>query len=109
MIRAREAAGHEVLASPELATQRASICVACRPHNELPTDPSWLEKWANGQMRQRIDGATTVHDDKLGICQLCSCELRTIVHFTPEILQASTSAKTLAKLPEHCWKRKELA
>lgn len=108
LINAREAAGHEVVVNPEKSASRAAVCVSCKPHNQVPSDASWLEKWANGKMRERIDGATTPHDDKLGICMICSCELRTIVHFDAELLRQTTSPNMLAKLPEHCWKRKEL-
>ena len=98
-----------MLVSSEKAAERAAVCVACSPHNEVPTDVNWLDKWANGKMRQKIDGATTPHDDKLGICKPCSCELRTIVHFDAELLRQTNSPALLAKLPEHCWKRRELA
>lgn len=108
LLNSREAAGHDVLVSPEKSAQRAAVCVSCEPHNEVPTDLGWLEKWANGKMRQRIGDSTTPHDEKLGVCKLCSCELRTIVHFDADILRQTTSASTLTKLPEHCWKRKEL-
>lgn len=107
LLQAREAAGLDVLVSPEKSLRRAQICVACS-QNEVPSKLSWLVKWANGQMRQKVDGAKTKVDDMLGVCKACSCELRTIVHFDADVLKAVTPAASLAKLPAHCWKRKEL-
>lgn len=107
LIQARELAGKDVLVSPEKSLRRAQICVACSK-NEMPSKLSWLVKWANGQMRDKIDGSTTRVDNMLGVCKACSCELRTIVHFDSAILKEVTPHSDLAKLPEHCWKRKEL-
>lgn len=113
LIKAWELSGRDVMVSPEIAANRARSCADFEgkpcSENVMPTKLSWHVKWANGKMREKIEGATTPLDEKIGVCKACSCELRAIVHFDADVLRAVTPAASMAKLPAHCWKRKELA
>lgn len=107
LMKARELCGQDLLVEQEKADDRAAVCATC-PKNKVPDTPSWLEKWANGEMRKRIAGRTSAFDKALGVCRVCSCELRALVHFDRDIVAAGTDERKLAEYPAKCWKRKEL-
>jgi hypothetical protein len=60
-------------------------------------------------MLKSVEGRTTASQDRLGVCEVCSCELRAAVWWQPDIIATTTrDAKFARRLPRHCWKRKIL-
>ena len=111
-IKCRERAGLPVLVDQPLAERRAEICSTAgkfdKPceHNVIPPDPTWAEKWAGNKMRESLgEPRRTVNDFQLGVCNVCSCELRHLVHFQLGIVNGPV--KSMESYPAHCWKRKE--
>lgn len=113
-IKCRELAGLPILVEQSKAERRAEICSSSgkfdKPcdHNVMPVDPTWAEKWAGNKMREALgEPRRTVNDFQLGVCNICSCELRHLVHFHEAIV--TPSIENPESYPAHCWKRRELA
>jgi hypothetical protein len=102
-MKARELCGQPVLCKQEEAEDRALTCSTCF-HNKVPDNPTWAEKWAGGEMRKMTGDRRTMADANIGVCRVCSCELRSLVHFEKDIVLGFTN--DLSKYPAHCWKRK---
>lgn len=101
---ALEAAGKPVLVPPMEAEKRAVICVEC-PKNNLKPKKSRLELAEDALMIRMADGRRTQVDKKLGSCMVCTCNLKALVHVVPSIATMGLNKTSLAKYPEHCWKR----
>ena len=91
----------------ELAEQRAAICVACPLNGKggvLDFFTAEAAKMIHTQLQMRTEmELKTSADDKLGICQACSCWLPLKVHVPMEFILAHTSEDTKTKLHESCW------
>jgi hypothetical protein len=100
--------GESVFVDQTEGDRRAAVCVNC-PHNVIPAGKGWLQNWTDGQMLKSVEGRTTASQDRLGVCEVCSCELRAAVRWQPDIIATTTrDAKFARRLPRHCWKRQIL-
>ncbi|MCB1203891.1 MAG: hypothetical protein KDN18_06505 [Verrucomicrobiae bacterium] len=100
--------GEEVFVGQAEADRRASICAGC-PHNVIPAGKGWLQNWTDGQMLKSVEGRKTASHERLGVCEVCSCELRAAVWWQADIIATTTrDAKFARHLPAPCWKRKIL-
>lgn len=89
------------------ADRRAAICVICEK-NAIPTGKGWAQNWTDRKMLDCIAGKMTASHDDLGICSVCTCELRASVWWPADILKIVTPKSDIPKHPEICWKRKIL-
>jgi hypothetical protein len=97
--------------APELAEQRASICVHC-PENR---SPNWWEKYTNAialwirraLMVKNNLGYKVPQEDDLFMCRKCGCCLRLKVHVPIAHIRAHTSDLKLGLYPAYCWQRIE--
>lgn len=105
MIRGKSQRGEPVFVDQEEGDRRSAICINC-PHNVIPAGKGWLQNWTDGQMLQSVEGRKVASHEKLGVCDVCSCELRAAVWWSPDIIAATTKgAKFARNLPDHCWKQ----
>lgn len=101
--------GEEVFVGKEAANRRAEICAGCEA-NVIPASKGWLQSWADGQMLAMVENRTVRDQEKLGVCEVCSCELRAAVWWDSDILISSMrGAKFVHRFPAHCWKKKLMA
>jgi hypothetical protein len=108
LIQGKASRGEPVFVPDDVANARALVCAKC-PHNVIPAGKGWLQNWSDGQMLKSVEGRKTESHDRLGVCEVCSCELRAAVWWMPDIIAATTrDAKFARRLPAHCWKRKIL-
>ena len=108
LIHGKASRGESVFVDQTEGDRRAAICVNC-PHNVIPAGKGWLQNWTDGQMLKSVEGRTTASQDRLGVCEVCSCELRAAVWWQPDIIATTTrDAKFARRLPRHCWKRQIL-
>ena len=106
LINGKVARGEAVFVPDDVANGRALICAKC-PHNVIPAGKGWLQNWTDGQMLKSVEGRKTESHDRLGVCDVCSCELRAAVWWQPDIIATTTRGVKFARnLPPHCWKRK---
>lgn len=101
-----------------LAEDRGAICVSGAPQGKpcpfnQPGDwkTFFTEKAAAGilsvfGMMNDLD-LSTIHDEQLGVCGVCSCPLKSKVWTPIEHIKKNTSAETMEKFPEFCWIKKE--
>ena len=78
LIHGKASRGESVFVDQTEGDRRAAICVNC-PHNVIPAGKGWLQNWTDGQMLKSVEGRTTASQDRLGVCEVCSCELRVAV------------------------------
>lgn len=108
LIRGKVNRGEAVFVGQAEADRRAAICAGC-PHNVIPAGKGWLQNWTDGQMLKSVEGRTTASQERLGVCEICSCELRAAVWWQADIIATTTrDAKFARRLPRHCWKRQIL-
>lgn len=106
LIKGKAGRGEPVFVDQAEGDRRAAICAGCR-HNVKPAGKGWLQNWTDGKMLDSIEGRTTASHERLGVCDVCSCELRAAVWWVADIIAAATrGAKFARNLPAHCWKRK---
>lgn len=109
LIHGKASRGEAVFVDQAEGDRRAAICAKC-PHNVIPAGKGWLQNWTDGQMLKSVEGRETTSQDKLGVCDVCSCELRAAVWWQPDIIAATTrDAKFARDFPAHCWKRKVIS
>lgn len=103
-----EARNEETLVSPKAAELRAAVCANCKPPvgYNIDVPGSKLEQAEDEALKAKVGGRTTMFDEHLGKCGVCSCQLRTIVHLVPKILMVGVKSGDLEKYPDFCWKRK---
>lgn len=105
LINGKASGGEPVFVDQAEGDRRAAICAGCR-HNVKPAGKGWLQSWADGKMLDSVEGRTTASHERLGVCDVCSCELRAAVWWVPDIIAAATRGTMFARnLPGHCWKR----
>jgi hypothetical protein len=105
LIHGKASRGEAVFVDQAEGDRRAAICVNC-PHNVIPAGKGWLQNWTDGQMLKSVEGRTTASQDHLGVCEVCSCELRAAVWWQPDIIATTTrDAKFARRLPRR-WKRR---
>jgi len=91
----------------DLAGKRAGICVDCHANMR----GRWWEKSTNtvanairGQMEAKHGlQLETEHDEQLGTCGLCFCNLPLKVWCPMEHILAHTPKEDLTSYPDHCW------
>ena len=106
LIHGKASRGESVFVDQVEGNRRALICAQC-PKNVIPTGKGWLQIWTDGQMLKSVENRKTASHDELGVCIVCSCELRAAVWWQSDIIAATTrDAKFARDLPSHCWKRR---
>jgi hypothetical protein len=106
LIKGKASRGEAVFVEQIEGNRRALICARC-PHNVIPAGKGWLHNWTDGQMLKSVEDRKTESHGQLGVCEVCSCELRAAVWWQPDIIAATTrEAKFARNLPSHCWKRR---
>jgi len=97
----------------ELAEKRAAVCVTC-PHNGQGDLTSIFTVPASEMIRKTIAikndmKLTTPYDDKLGVCDICDCPMKTKI-FTPiSHIESHLSDKIKSQLPDFCWQKQEFS
>lgn len=98
----------------EVSTARAAICSGADGSGRCPkngTDASVTQlitgAFADG-MRNRMQNLhamnlKTPHDDALGTCSVCLCELKLKVHTPMEFILPRLKPEERAELPAKCW------
>ena len=95
----------------ELAEKRAAICAGC-PSNEQGDLLSFFTKPLSEAIRRAYNlraeyKLRTSQDDKLGVCGICSCPLKLMLHVPLEMKLKHLPDDVRAGLPPHCWVIKE--
>jgi hypothetical protein len=93
----------------DVATARAVVCVAC-PHNNQGDLTSWFTIPASELIRRQIAklqerAISTIHDEKLHLCDVCLCPLKLKVHTPKPYILSHLDPEVLAKLKAvpGCW------
>lgn len=93
------------------SNQRAETCSKC-PFNGR----GGLERFFTLPVSNAIRAAynqlrdwrlSTSFDDKLGVCEICSCPLPLKVHVPLNLIKKRIPEATFAALPDHCWMKRE--
>ncbi len=89
--------------------RRAAICVAC-PKMSTESLDSWFTEPASALIRKKMEARTdlkleTSQDDRLGVCSVCYCPMKTAVHEPLDIKRKHMSAEELDQIWEQCWIR----
>lgn len=97
--------------SQELANARATVCSTC-PNNQPKDLLSFFTVPASDLIRQQIEiknemKLATPFDEKLGICVVCACPLRTKVWSHMEHVLKHLKPDVKSQLPGFCWMVKE--
>ncbi len=99
----------------ELADTRAAICAAC-PMNGQGEFSKWFVAPAAAAIKRQVEkinarGLKTASDEKLGVCEGCTCAMKVKVWVPIGFIKLHTSDATmdaLRKAPA-CWQVKEIA
>jgi hypothetical protein len=91
------------------ATRRAAICSAC-PHNSPDSIGRWFTVPASELIRRQVQklaerSISTIHDEKLNLCDICLCPLRLKVQTPRKWITSHLSPEVLEKLRQvpGCW------
>jgi hypothetical protein len=92
------------------ANERASVCVAC-PHNQ---EGKWFTVAPAEIIRTTLSARSdlkleTPHDSQLKSCDICKCLNRLKPWVPIEHIKNKTSADVMARFPDSCWIKKEIA
>ena len=95
----------------EQSATRAFICTEC-PKNNQEDLGNWFTKQASEWIRKKLEARKdlkleTPHDEKLGVCEACSCPLKLAVHQPLDIKLRHLSPESKAALWSACWVRVE--
>lgn len=101
--------------SQEQAEARAAVCVAC-PLNGAGTFDKWFVAPAAAAIKRQVEklqarSISTSQDEKLGICEGCTCAMKVKVWVPVEFIKAHMTDATmdaLRKAPA-CWQVAEIA
>lgn len=88
--------------SQEEAERRAFICMSC-PHNVDREKPEFMQ-WSDEIAVHAVGDRKTTFDKGLGSCAICTCPLRSKVHYGGKI---ELPPEEEAKLIPECWQRRE--
>lgn len=95
--------------SPDLANQRANICLQC-PKNYKG---SWLwnqaTEWTIAAW-SRLRDVMKLHvqgEEGLGVCEVCGCKTKLKIHVPYRHIYRQTTPEMMEKYPSHCWIQKE--
>lgn len=90
------------LVSPEVANERAQVCINC-PMNK-PANHCHGCKEGIGWIFELISGRTVQNQDRLQSCELCGCALKILVHTPLEVI--SHEGIDREEYPSFCWQVK---
>lgn len=104
------ASGAEAVA-PELANKRAAICADCTLNGKGPWTAFFTVPVATAiqdavELRRQMNLSTT-SDDRLGVCDACSCPLKLKVHMGIDRILADMERESFDSLVPNCWIRSE--
>jgi hypothetical protein len=106
MLKGKVERGEQIFVDRAKADQRANICANHCRHNVIPNSKNWLQEWTDGQMLGAVQNRKTSHHEEIGVCEVCSCELRAAVWFEDDITVASMTGQSFVEnFPEKCWKK----
>lgn len=93
--------------SKELAEKRAGICASC-PNNNQASLSDIFTVPASEMIRKTIAikndmKLETSHDEKLGICGICACPMKTKVWCDLKHVLAYTKPEVMQTFPDFCW------
>lgn len=89
----------------ETADSRAEVCLKC-PNNIFPK-MGGFDRWATEVAIAALgDDRKSFHNDQLGVCEICSCPLRSKIYIAPELVELTKAE--LAQMPDFCWQKKEV-
>jgi hypothetical protein len=96
----------------EKAESRAKICDPCLKNQAGDWWDSIRSTIADAirtqlSLKKKLHISTSV-DDRLGTCQICSCNTRLKVHVPIEHIKNHTEEKTVKEFPGFCWVRHEI-
>lgn len=99
------------LVSPELAEQRAGICVNCPENVDYAKPCSGICQELIDLVRSMVGGAVTRHDSQLKACRICGCSNAAQVQVPAEFLAKGVNDQMMAqfRMVPNCWKAKEIA
>jgi len=90
------------------AERRAAICLVCPEHDTTGGLQKYFIKEAANElmglfgMLKDMEVKTSM-DDKMGVCQICSCAMRAKVFTESEVIKKNMKPEEIAKLPSNCW------
>lgn len=86
----------------EEADRRGEICTRC-PHNVFPDRGPFI-KWIDDIAERSIGKLQSKHHNELGICEVCSCPLRSKVFYNGKIKLTKEQRSTMeALIDPKCW------
>jgi hypothetical protein len=93
------------------AEARAAVCAACEFNR--PGDMSnWFTRAVSEAIRTKMGlfrglNLTTTRDDRMGVCDVCSCALKLKLHIPIVHIKNEMPTEVSDALPQHCWIVKE--
>lgn len=93
---------YKKMVSPQVAEERAKICIAC-PHNIFPDKGAFIE-WSDKIAEASTGGLTTPLSGELGNCEVCSCPLRAKIFYGGKITVTAEQREKMQKV--NCWQIK---
>lgn len=91
---------YKKFATQEAADARAKQCTTCK-YNSFP-DKGPFFKWADDLAIQSVGQRKTTLDNEIGICAICTCNLRSKVHYGGT-LDKFTPEQTKRLTEVSCW------
>lgn len=99
----------------EVADSRGNICLSC-PKNGKGDFTAWFIAPVAGAIKRQVEkinarNLKTANDEKLGVCEACTCALKVKVWEPIDFIKKHTSDETLDKLrtAPACWVVVEIA
>lgn len=96
------------LASQITAEARARVCLSC-PYNLPNLEDTLLGKYTDMAVAEYVGERTVESVEDLFSCQLCTCPLRSKVHFSQKIIEESLTKEEKDALPDYCWQKKPIS
>lgn len=94
---------YATFATQEEADKRSEICASC-PKNQFPSKTSHFVNWANDLAQRSVGDRRSARHDDLGVCEICSCPLRSKVWYDGKIKLTKEQLEEMKKLDNpKCW------
>lgn len=100
-----------VVADPDVSQRRADTCTGRTSGNRCQENDMGFSITAPvaNVVKQYLAvkngiGLRVLGERDLGICRICSCNLRLLIYEPKEKVDAEMTDDEIASLPSHCWK-----